>query len=243
MTVGERGKLESKQKIWNGVPIEYDLDIWNSDPTILEINDQNEFKALKEGKVSLSWEASYSKEMLDKLHQKWPDQEFPLPLVPFMATIYVTDQKPVYRLYHPNSGEHLFTTDKNEYKVLSENGWNAESSRWLSGNDTSISVHRLYNPNAGDHHYTYDHKEIEFLKSAGWIDEGSVFNSFDQAEQNVPIYRLYNPNAQTGAHHFTESKKEADELEKAGWKFEGVAYYAKPLRTDSAGPIIQEPVQ
>ncbi|WP_281166746.1 hypothetical protein [Allobaculum stercoricanis] len=30
---------------------------------------------------------------------------------------------------------------------------------------------------------------------------------------------------------------------KAGWKFEGIAYYAKPLRTDLAGPIIQEPAE
>lgn len=243
LTIGETGKIESKKEIWNGVPIEYDLDIWNSDPTVLDLNNQNEFKALKEGKINLSWEVSYSKETLGKLHQKWPGQEFPLPLIPFTATVYVTNQKPVYRLYHSQSGEHLFTTDKNEYKVLSENGWNAESSRWLSENNASLSVHRLYNPNAGDHHYTHDLKEIENLKLAGWKDEGSVFYSFNQSEQTIPVYRLYNPNANTGSHHFTENKKEANELEKAGWKFEGIAYYAKPLRTDLAGPIIQEPAE
>lgn len=101
----------------------------------------------------------------------------------------------------------------------------------------------MYNPNAGDHHYTHDLKEIENLKLAGWKDEGSVFYSFNQSEQTIPVYRLYNPNTNTGSHHFTENKKEANELEKAGWTFEGIAYYAKPLRTDLAGPIIQEPAE
>lgn len=236
LSVGESGSFKSEKSEWRGVPIEYELNVSSSDSSILEVSEKNEYKALKEGKVTLSWTAAYSKDTLKQLEKKWPGEEFPLPAEVYCETVYVTEQKPVYRLYNPNSGEHLFTAKKNEYSWLSENGWNAENSRWLSDSEAkeTENVHRVYNPNAGDHHYTSDQREIDFLQSAGWRDEGTVFQACQNSEHAVPVYRLYNPNAVTGAHHFTSSEEEADSLKTAGWAFEGVGFYVTPLRTDSA---------
>ena len=236
LSVGESGSFKSEKSEWRGVPIEYDLNVSSSDSSILEVSEKNEYKALKEGKVTLSWTAAYSKDTLKQLEKKWPGEEFPLPAEVYCETVYVTEQKPVYRLYNPNSGEHLFTAKKIEYSWLSENGWNAENSRWLSDSEAkeTENVHRVYNPNAGDHHYTSDQREIDFLQSAGWRDEGTVFQACQNSEHAVPVYRLYNPNAVTGAHHFTSSEEEADSLKTAGWAFEGVGFYVTPLRTDSA---------
>lgn len=39
------------------------------------------------------------------------------------------------------------------------------------------------------------------------------------------MYRLYNPNAQSGAHHYTMSEEERDNLVSVGWKYEGIGWF------------------
>lgn len=40
-------------------------------------------------------------------------------------------EKPVYRLYNPNNGEHLYTTDANEKETLyRSHGWGYEGIGW-----------------------------------------------------------------------------------------------------------------
>ncbi len=91
--------------------------------------------------------------------------------------------------------------------------------------EARVNVYRIYNPNSGEHFYTTNKKEAEDAVKAGWNDEGSLCMA--PKASNVPVYRLFNPNARdAGSHHFTISSKERADLVKAGWVDEGVAFYS-----------------
>lgn len=134
----------------------------------------------------------------------------------------------MYRLYNANSSEHFYTENKGESDNLRKVGWHYEGIGWIAPNSGS-PVYRLYNANAGDHHYTMDTGERDHLISVGWQYENISWLS---AEQNdLPLYRLYNPNAVAGAHHYTLDTGERDNLKRAGWKDENVAWYAESRPT------------
>ena len=63
------------------------------------------------------------------------------------------------------------------------------------------------------------------IEAAGWIYEGVVWNS--ASPEDIPIYRLYNPNAVTGIHHYTGSIEERDWLVSLGWNYEGIAWFSR----------------
>ena len=64
-------------------------------------------------------------------------------------------------------------------------------------------------------------EEVNNLVSYGWLYEGVAWNT---PVKGVMVYRLYNPNAFTGAHHYTPSDEERDYLVSLGWQYEGVAW-------------------
>lgn len=130
---------------------------------------------------------------------------------------------PVYVLYNPHSGEHVYTPRLAERDNLIACGWKYENICWGSVRNVYQPVYRLYLPSSGDHHYTTDQREVQYLSSIGWKDEGVVF--YGAGSQMLPVYRLYNPNARIGAHHFTLSENERDFLVKSGWRDEGTAFY------------------
>ena len=112
----------------------------------------------------------------------------------------------LYRVYNPNSGEHLLTPAGWEVLTLEKAGWKSEGVAF-------------YIP--------LSDFEAASLLSIGWNNDGTAFR-FPVAKANtgVPVYRLYNPNAKVGSHHFTMSSFERDSLIKAGWKNEGIAFNA-----------------
>jgi len=57
----------------------------------------------------------------------------------------------------------------------------------------------------------------------GWHYEGVCWNS--ASPENLPLYRLYNPNADCGSHHYTGSAEERDMLRFVGWKYEGIGWF------------------
>ena len=135
---------------------------------------------------------------------------------------------PVYRMYNPNSGEHLYTPSMFESRTLFTLGWKDEGMAWVSPNNyEDLAIYRVYNPNAGDHHYTIDVNEKTHLVKAGWEDDMLSFPSAN--DDGIPIYRLYNPNAKAGAHHFTVDGAERDMLVSVGWKDEGIGFYAESI--------------
>ncbi|MDE5757565.1 MAG: hypothetical protein K2H85_03020, partial [Allobaculum sp.] len=59
-------------------------------------------------------------------------------------------------------------------------------------------------------------------EGVGWVSE-------EDLERSYSIYRLYNPNAETGIHHYTSDLNEIRELVACGWEFEDVAWYGLDL--------------
>src|SRR5699024_1863246 len=89
-------------------------------------------------------------------------------------------RQPLYRVYNPNSGEHLYTRDKAEYEMLGKIGWHQEKIGWHSP-EKGEEVYRLYNPNSGEHFYTMNADECEHLAKVGWKKEGTAFYSNSKA--------------------------------------------------------------
>lgn len=162
-----------------------------------------------------------------------PGYDFPIDLDKFYGTaedwkaLQQQDarlpSRAMYRLYNPNSGEHHYTSDRRERVKLVEYGWKDEGIGWIAP-EYGQPVYRLYNPNGGDHHYTLDLHEKDALVKFGWKYEGIGWYSSMNQEQ--PVYRSYNPNADTGSHHFSPLEEEHRYLGQAGWNNEGVAWYA-----------------
>ena len=135
------------------------------------------------------------------------------------------DDIPIYRLYNPYSGEHLFTMDKNEYDELGNRGWHCEDVSWTSPDEygSSTPVYRLYNKYNSEHLYTVSEEEYNDLKKIGWTQEGIAWYSDD--DKGTAVYRLFNPWEEVGTHHYTTSKVEYDYLWDQGWEQEGTAWY------------------
>lgn len=86
--------------------------------------------------------------------------------------------KNVYRVYNPNSGEHLYTESAYEVNSLvHQNGWKSEGVAFYSDLNSGKPVYRLYNPNAklGAHFLTMSSYERDSLVKAGWKSEGIAF--------------------------------------------------------------------
>ena len=144
---------------------------------------------------------------------------------------------PIYRLYNPGLGKHLYTTDANEKKVLYEqHGWGYEGVGWYAPK-SGKAVYRLYNPILKNHLYTTDTNEVKVLTSRqGWQSDNqgkAVFYSGGK----ISIYRLYNP--VSARHHWTTDTNEYKVLPSHGWSQEGVKFSAvqigKPMQTQYYG--------
>ncbi|MBR5950886.1 MAG: hypothetical protein IKZ87_05565, partial [Actinomycetaceae bacterium] len=132
----------------------------------------------------------------------------------------------IYRLYHPSTGEHLYTTDANERDVLkTKHGWKYEGVAWASTTWSKKAVYRLFHPVSGDHHYTADLNEVKVLSTShGWRREGIKWYSDDA--QGKAVYRVFHSGLRVGQHHYTLDAHEVSVLTtKHGWKYEGVAWY------------------
>lgn len=144
-------------------------------------------------------------------------QSASLPVEVFAAS----SLKPVYRIYNPNSGEHLHTLNGGEKDHLMSIGWVYEGiSMQIDGSGSNL--YRAYNPNSGEHFYTKDYNEINKIKRAGWRYEGVAWKVPNGGKK---VYRLFNPNARdAGSHHYTLLESEKNSLVKIGWRYEGVSW-------------------
>lgn len=143
----------------------------------------------------------------------------------------LSNLQPINQMYNPNTGEHLYTPSQYEQVTLLDYGWQDEGFVFyvpIDGRNDHPYVYRLYNLYAKDHHYTTDENETANLMRHGWKND---FIGFPTAGQDgVPVYRVYNPNAISGAHYFTLNIKERDHLVHLGWQDEGVAFRAYPYQ-------------
>lgn len=177
-------------------------EISSSNPSVVSVGSDGKITAKSVGTATLSYSSG---------------------TVTFTSTIKVVDGSPMYRLYNPNSGEHLYTLSTNEYNTLGTIGWKKEGKAWTAPKSSNTPVYRLYNPYSGDHHYTTSLNEYNSLGTIGWKKEGIAWYSDDA--KGMSVYRLFNPNATVGTHHYTTSSNEYNTLGTIGWVKEGVAWY------------------
>ena len=144
----------------------------------------------------------------------------------------------MYRLYNPNTGQHLYTANVTERVTCIAEGWRDEGIGWYAPESSDTPVYRVYNPNSGDHHYTTDEHERDVLVSYGWNDEGIGWYS-DDAE-TVALYRAYNPNAVMGSHHYTANVEEKNYLVSLGWQDEGIGWYGLDVPEEDNDPYTYE---
>lgn len=125
----------------------------------------------------------------------------------------------IYRLYHPVTGEHLYTTDTNEVANLTNGGWKNEGTPGKSSG--SIAVYRLYNRKSGEHLYTADETERKTLTAGDWVYDNNQKPMFYAGTSGAnPMYRLYNPRAALiASHHYTSDSNEVKVLTTTkGWQ-------------------------
>ncbi len=143
-------------------------------------------------------------------------------------TTQPVEDRGLYRLYNTLSGEHFFTTNKEERnQLLTSATWKEEGLGWSAPEVSDAPIFCVLNPNTNDHHYTTDKNEYDTLLSLGWIGEGIRFyGASDQDQDLVALYRLYNPNHKgTGSHHYTADENERNTLVSQGWNDEGIAWH------------------
>ena len=155
-------------------------------------------------------DARWKAEFWDRITESTPIQYTPI----------TPEDRAVYRLYNPNSGEHVFTIAAEEGNNLLSLGWNYEGIAWKVPEGAAVPVFRLYNPYIGEHLYTTNDMERAIIAVNGWKDEGIAFLSGGSTE----VFRLYDGEAR---HMFTASGAEREELEKAGWRYEGTGWYCE----------------
>lgn len=140
---------------------------------------------------------------------------------------YIKDRSvEVYRLYNSSTGEHLYTTDSYEARVLTRrDGWTYEGIGWYAPK-SGIPVYRLYNPVLRNHLYTTDMNEVRVLSTKDiWTVDNNGQPLF-YSGGDKPIYRLYARELQ-GMHHLTTDLNEYKTLPKIStWKQEGIALYS-----------------
>ncbi len=130
----------------------------------------------------------------------------------------------LYRLCHPFSGEHFYTTSFAEAIALADVGWSLEGVACRTPKTSNEPIYRFYMPLTGDHFYTNSAVERDALIASGNVYEGIAW--YSDTNKAKPIYRLYNPAAFVGSHHYTSNLEEVWTLiSTAGWQYEGVGWY------------------
>jgi len=89
-----------------------------------------------------------------------------------------TQVVPLFRLYHPQSQQHLWSTDPNEASVLGETpDWVYEgiNGYMLPGPVAgTVPLYRLFLASLRVHLWTTDQNEYDVLGAGGWVQEGII---------------------------------------------------------------------
>lgn len=181
---------------------------------------------LTESSTVVLAEESQEDEIITRNEDLLKDKEASQESVPSTraSIIYVN----VYRLYNPNSGAHRYTLSSAERDSLRSYGWHSEGVAWLSPKTHGSPVYRVFNLHTGEHVYTTNYQEVRNVVRSGWNYEGVGFRAGTSSIpiHNLPVYRVFNPNARNaGSHHYTKNKQEATNLIRSGWRDEGEAFF------------------
>jgi len=139
---------------------------------------------------------------------------------------------PVYRLYHPTTGAHVWTENPNERLEFLQAGYIAEGTAF---NQISILAQESPAPEGQDlvyrfgampedrHFWTTNINERDTMIRGGYRYEGVAWTSTKTVTQK-PVYRVYTDIL--GKHVYTTNINERNSLINSGdWRNEGIAWY------------------
>ena len=151
---------------------------------------------------------------------------------PFTVLTLDPDLLPRYRIYVPSLRRHLYTTDTNEYNVLTgfSATYNGEGiNHYLyrapvnRAAQTAIPYYRMFFKPQQRHFYTSDFNEYNAIRAntAFASDEGTTGYIFPKygVPGTTALYRLYN--AAINSHLWTIDSNEFNFLRNNGWTAEG----------------------
>jgi hypothetical protein len=86
---------------------------------------------------------------------------------------------PLYRLYNASAGEHLYTSDENEYLVLREypevfSDDGVMGHVFVEPTYGTVPLYRILAPDGLSHLFTTDEVERQYPEEFGWLTEGVV---------------------------------------------------------------------
>lgn len=155
-------------------------------------------------------------------------------VIPAFSMTVSAEGNPVYRLYNPTNGDHMYTSSKEEYDIAIQGIYEGEGQIYnVTG--TGSPIYRVYNHITGEHLYTASAQEKDACVAKGWRDEGISFTT----EGDTNVYRLFSPGA---LHVFTSDDNEIKVLTGMGWTNEGVAWKVYASGTDRPSTGMPNPV-
>ena len=113
----------------------------------------------------------------------------------------IDSTQPLYRLYSPVLGGHVYTPNAADYSQLSGIGWKPEGPAFrvmkAAGvvlGITAVPLTRLYNAALGRHVMTTDPTQVAAFGAQGWSNEGPRgYIMPSKLDGSVPVFRLYSP--------------------------------------------------
>lgn len=156
---------------------------------------------------------------------------------------FVGNAMPMYRLYSPELGGHVYTNRAEGYQQLVTIGWRPEGStfRVLEAAGTiegmaTVPLIRLWNDKLGRHVMTTDLTEANLFANQGWKNEGArghvlpaAANSASPSANTVPLYRMYS--AYFNSYLYLNNARDRDAVVAAGWTYDKLIGYALPMST------------
>jgi len=141
----------------------------------------------------------------------------------------------LFRLYDPESDDHLYTLDPHE----SVPGYRSEGAACLvfsAPTPDTVPLFRLLSPELR-HFYTADPAERQALLDQHYVDEGTCGNVMRGSDGALrPLFRSYNPG--TGGHLYTLDIAEHDAASKnSGYRGDGISAYLWPDGAQPAGAV------
>jgi uncharacterized protein (DUF1800 family) len=147
----------------------------------------------------------------------------------------VGNATPMYRLYSPELGGHVYTNRTEGYSQLVTIGWRPEGSTFrvldIQGSIDGVQavpLIRLWNPTIGRHVMTTDNNEAAQFAAAGWTNEGARgYVIPTQTANTVPLFRMYSP--YFNSYLYLNNVKDRDAIAAAGWSYQRVIGYTLPM--------------
>ena len=157
------------------------------------------------------------------------------PVVDNTPSLMTSSPTPIYRLFQPETGAHLFSSNQGELEYLTQRShypFLNEGIAYTVDYDADVEVHRFFNKLTGRHLYTVSDFETQLLLDdihSSYLYEGVAFKVFDTSISDTfrtPVYRFYD--SISHIHYFTANSYELDLWTSSNplWINEGIAWYA-----------------